>query len=355
MPENFINLVIWYELFEWNAYLHSDKQIFMKFRSFKLKISFIVGIIISVIIVALTVFAAVTSRNNAIEEAKREITFAAEDYAGNIKSTIDHSFHVLRTLSDNYLSLQKTGGFTREEAIEMLKGVLNANNEFVGMSTLWEANAFDGEDSLYANTPGHDETGQFIPYLSLSADRAINLEPLVGFDIEGDGDYYLVPKRTKLETITEPYMYPVNGVDVFMITLVVPLMENSVFKGITTIDYGVNFIQNAAIKMQKTLYNGEVEVSFISNKGVYLANTEDNKLIGQNIKSIEENYKEILAKIQNGKKGVLVTDNAIEIDIPVTFGKTNTPWQIKLKVPYSVILVEANKQMFLLIVVGITA
>ena len=43
------------------------------------------------------------------------------------------------------------------------------------------------------------------------------------------GDWHSVPKRTLKPTIVDPYVYPVNGVNVLMTTVATPMIVNGRF------------------------------------------------------------------------------------------------------------------------------
>ena len=135
------------------------------------------------------------------------------------------------------LTGMKTQGsqLNRSQVNAMLKQVLVDNPQFVGVYTLWEPNAFDSKDAQYANTPGTDETRRFIPYWTRSGDEIV-LEPLVDYEVEGAGDYYLIPKRTKQDAIIDPYLYPIDGQDVLITSLVVPIVIDGQFYGIAGVD-----------------------------------------------------------------------------------------------------------------------
>jgi len=42
------------------------------------------------------------------------------------------------------------------------------------------------------------------------------------YETAGAGDYYLVPRQRKKETVLEPYFYEVNGTKVLMTSVAVP-------------------------------------------------------------------------------------------------------------------------------------
>jgi len=49
----------------------------------------------------------------------------------------------------------------RDVMNSILRNVLEKEERFNGVWTLWEPNALDGKDAEYAGKPGYDETGRF--------------------------------------------------------------------------------------------------------------------------------------------------------------------------------------------------
>ncbi|MDR2027922.1 MAG: hypothetical protein LBP93_00135 [Treponema sp.] len=60
----------------------------------------------------------------------------------------------------------------------MVRALVEENPDIIAASSAWEPNALDGLDAEYANTPGTDQTGRFIPYWFRGV-LYISLEPLV--------------------------------------------------------------------------------------------------------------------------------------------------------------------------------
>ena len=92
----------------------------------------------------------------------------------------------------------------------MLRQALANEPEVLAIYTLWEPDALDGRDAEFVGTAGHDGSGRFIPYWNRGAGDLL-LEPLVDYETEGAGDYFLIPKRTGRDAWIEPYLYPVAG------------------------------------------------------------------------------------------------------------------------------------------------
>lgn len=62
------------------------------------------------------------------------------------------------------------------------------------------------------------------------------MTPLIAYDKAGDGDYYLVPKARGKETMVEPYLYPIDGVQVLMTSAVVPITIDNKVVGVAGVD-----------------------------------------------------------------------------------------------------------------------
>ena len=99
----------------------------------------------------------------------------------------------------------------------MLRELLRANPDLIATWTGWEPNALDGRDRAFAGTASADASGRFMPYWNRGS-GTIKREVLTGYEAEPDGAYYLRPKKLNRLVAIEPYIYPVAGKDVVMMS-----------------------------------------------------------------------------------------------------------------------------------------
>ena len=126
---------------------------------------------------------------SAIENA----TNLAGRHAMEVKAMLEVPMDAARTLAQTMeLFRNLDPAERRRDYNNTLRGILAANPEFLGVWSCWEPDALDGMDAQYAGTPGSDSSGRFIPYWNRGT-GSITLEPLVGYDKSGEGDYYQVP------------------------------------------------------------------------------------------------------------------------------------------------------------------
>jgi methyl-accepting chemotaxis protein len=320
---------------------------FFELKSIQLKIVLLGGLCVLLMSASLIGYAIITSRSSALASAEREANAVAKSQAGIIDADVEKALNTANTLDQSLAGMKAQGiQMSRSQVNAMLKQVLADNPEFVGVYTLWEPNAFDGQDAQYANTIGHDKTGRFIPYWTRSGDKII-LEPLVDYEVEGAGDYYLIPKRTKQDAIIDPYLYPIDGQDVLMTSLVVPIIVDGKFYGIAGVDLPLAFLQKLADGVD--VYNKSGELVLISNNGTLAAVTGKPELVNTSLQDFSEDWKKDLDAIQRGQETVEQQDGILEIHVPIHFGETPTPWSSNLNIPISVITAQANASMWRMI------
>ncbi len=313
----------------------------MKANSLKTRILISTAI---VFFISLTIIVVYNSKSRIDEQTnaalKNSVTIS-ENLIHDIQLNIDYTFDALRILNDN-LSVSKNK-LDRATANEMLKNLMKNNPDFFGICTLWEPNAFDGKDNEFINQTGHDKTGRFIPYWTRGAEKELRLDPLADYEVDNDNNYYLPVKRAKKEHIMNPYHYEVGGKNVFMISILSPILINSEFQGITGVDYEIDFIQKQVLASQAKIYNGKSQIEVISNNGSIVASTISSDSIGKNILDLEfENADKMLKKIQRGKSETKIVGDNLVITKSFSFGKTDTPWQVRISIPYSEIIKEGK-------------
>ncbi|MBI9019338.1 MAG: methyl-accepting chemotaxis protein [Phycisphaerae bacterium] len=327
----------------------------MKFKSIQWKITAWAGlclVITSVIIVTYSVWtmrdSAAQTRKDAVDAAIKHVGTVAKERAGQIKADIEVAANVARTMADTLSGIKDEISkveLDRDEANSILKIILTRNPQFVGTYTGWETNAFDGLDDVYAKTNGHDDTGRFIPYWNRNAQGEMAIEPLMGYDVLGDGDYYQLPKKLKKECIIDPYVYPVQGKDTLITSLVVPIIVDDVFYGIAGVDMQLSFLQDLANDVQD-LYDGTATIALISNNGTLAGITGRPEMLGKKITELDEHYENDLENIRTGKMDmeILEEEGVLEAFIPFSVGQTATPWSVHIIIPEEKITEKADMQ-----------
>ncbi len=293
---------------------------------------------------------AINARDDAVARARVHASELARRIGGNIEVHLEGALFTARTLAQSFAGIKEDpSAFPPDRAAvnEMIKNVLIRNPQFIGMSTCWEPDAFDGKDPENINAPGHDSTGRFIPYWYRTGTGSVAVTPLVDYDVEGDGDYYLIPKRTRSECLIEPYVYPVAGKDVFMTTLSVPIMADGVFYGIVTVDIPLAFLQGIVDDVPEQ-YDRSVKIALFSHEGTLAAVTGQPELAGQHMKAVyRDDWEDDLADIQAGEMLIesMEGEEELEIHVPMEIGETGTPWSISLIIPDNMITARADEQL----------
>ena len=327
----------------------------MKFNSLKTKFGFTVSITAFILFASIVTYSVISARKKAIENAENKMVLLAEKYAFKIKAEIELAMNISNNLASTFTSLRQSETIKIDRAgmNKLLVKSLNDNPSFFGICTLWEPNAFDNKDSKFANTKGHDSTGRFIPYWTRHNKNKFILEPLVEYTIDGSGVWYLIPKRTKKEIFLGPYNYKVQGKNVFMASSITPILINNEFQGIIGVDITIDFLQKYVKNAKDEIFKSKVNISIIGNNGTYAANTLYPGKIGKNITEYFDNANEQLQLIKEGKIQKYYQNNNLEVQVPIFIGKTITPWQVRISIADNIILADAKKQMWNLIILGL--
>jgi GAF domain-containing protein len=296
-------------------------------------------------------YAAFALRNEAIRSAESRALDIAHAQAAEIQTVLERTLSSGETFTQSVI-VGKTEGvpLSREQVNAMLRQVLKDNPQYVGVDVLFEPNAFDGKDAIFANTTGSDANGRFLPYWTRGEGGKIQVELLQDYDIS---DWYQCPKTTKVPCLIDPYVYPVQGQDVWMTSLVIPFVYEDKFLGITGIDTPVTFLQELADHVD--IFDGEGKVVIISNNGTLLGVTGQPELIGQPVTVVHNHFSpEDYQMIKDGAEMLQYGpgQEQLEVFVPIQVGSIATPWSVNVIVPSSAILAEASSQMWRMIAIG---
>ena len=295
---------------------------------------------------------------NASKMARLEAEDKALDIAliqsQRVQAVLNNAMDIARTVAHTLEGVKMSGKAPdREQINAMLKNVLRQNPDFIAIDTCWEPNALDGRDAEFIGAQGHDDTGRFVPYWNRGS-GAIEVEPLINFYTES---WYQVPKTTGKEIITEPYVYPVGGVDVLMTTVVAPIKVNGQFLGMVAVDIALDTFGSMMEKVKpfETGYG-----YLLSNEG-YTVTHPRKDIIGKNARDVitGKDRDGFMGALKNGTSFSMVREAinggmaTYQILAPIRVGNTDTPWSIGIVVPLEKVLEGAHRLRNTSIVIGI--
>ncbi|MDM8519175.1 methyl-accepting chemotaxis protein [Anaerolineales bacterium HSG6] len=302
-------------------------------QSIQFKITVVIGLFLLITAAIAFGIAGYRSYWRAENVAESQAIAVAKLQAGVIKAEIEVALAAGRTLAQTLAVVKSQNvALSRDEVNAILKQLLADNPHFLGTYTLWEPDAFDGQDAVYVNQHPYDHTGRFMAYWNRNEVSNIQVETLTGYELEGDGDYYQLPKQTKRECIIEPYLYPVQGKDTFMTSLVVPIMVGDEFYGIAGVDLSLDFLQQLTDKADLG-YEGMAQLVLITHDGTLAGVTGDETKVGKPAKEIHPDFDDEIQRVKDGKEFVEWMGDDLEVFVPIDFGQTGTPWSVNLLIP----------------------
>ncbi|MBN2693870.1 Cache 3/Cache 2 fusion domain-containing protein, partial [bacterium] len=297
--------------------------------------------------------------NSQKKDAYSKASEMAFRYANEVKSQFEIPLSVAKEIAYIFKSFKdENKELSRDLVNQILKTSLDNNGDFLGVWSVWEANAIDSKDSEFKNILGSDQNGRFAPYWNRVG--GIHLEACVDFDSTGEtGEYYNRPKRLKKDVIMEPVVYPINGVDVMVVSFASPIInKNGDVLGVVGVDISMDKIREIISKIKP--YNTGYAM-LISNSGSFAAHPKTD-ILGKIIGDIDNNPKKdfIKSSIKNGKpfyldKKAIGTSQETHISYaPFTVGDTASPWSIGVAIPMNIALQESYSTLWFMIFFGIS-
>ncbi|MCT4631434.1 MAG: methyl-accepting chemotaxis protein [Firmicutes bacterium] len=296
-------------------------------------------------------------RNTDLESMESRANSLSQQQAKIFSDEFKHIEFVVKSYSEDFAILIKNNNLSREDAIAIMSDSLIENASVVAHGMGFEPGTFDGRDSEYQGMSnlGSDGNGRFLPYIYFDGNNNVAVEDLVGYDVPGDGDWYLIPKKTGKPIITEPYFYPINGVDVLMFTISYPVKVDGGFIGVVTADVAIDSVQKNLIEAD-TRRELNIESFMFTNMGTAIAATVDESLINTDISS-DESISKILSSDGNESyfgETKFVDGKQLVVSYPVNFISKDTKWYLMNNIPEKVILSKYQNQLKInLIVIAI--
>lgn len=252
----------------------------------------------------------------------------ADQVAADIRNQFERPIGTVEGMRDAIVAARAGHVVDRGVHNGIIQATLSQTPELLATWTAWEPNAFDGQDSNFVSTNGHDATGRFVPYWH-RAGNGVALTALTDYDKPGAGDYYLLAQQSGKPVMVEPYDYAIDGKTVLMTSIALPVVEGGKAVAVVGADMALDELK-AKIGALKLPYDGEVSV--LSGSGVYLYN-KDKGLLGK---------KDGAGRGADGVVSDPLLGDVIRVEEPVTLKNFDAGWTVRVKLPLSAVLADAR-------------
>ena len=257
---------------------------------------------------------------------------SAREAAGTLQTRITANLATVVNLAAAMRATKQANlPVSREQTSEMVKAALFSSDDFIGSAITWEPNALDGKDAEYAGKkPEYDDSGRYMPYWTRAAGGGVHVDPIVFDPAPGANDWYDIPKASGKVFFTEPYVYPIEGKDVLMASLVAPIMVDGKFQGTASADFALTRL--AKILSELKPIEGST-LSLVSNGGLYASNPDPKRIS----KKADDIPAEGLEHIRKGQTYEYVdAQNTIHLLQPMVITADTAPWSVRMSFPRSV-------------------
>lgn len=297
-----------------------------------------------------------------VSERAREATMGLVQADGEkLLEPLIRSLHETVSFANVLQNKERINQFERRDfANELLRNYLASRPDLLGVWTGWEPDAFDGLDSMYADSPGHDASGRFIPYWYRDAGK-LELTYLLDYEDTDKGAYYQLAKQQRKPVVLDPFLYPVGDKTILMTTIAVPIIIDGQFLGVIGVDISVDTLQSEVAK-----FNTATSVSALfGHHGTVIAHPDGQRL-GRNMEETEGDFMgQYLAPASTAVKNAtsysaefyssIMQDDVMVTYMPLSLGETGASWSLARIVPIGQVLADVNSIIRQVVLLGVGA
>ncbi len=243
----------------------------------------------------------------------------------------------------------------REDMTRQVKSALQANPDLLGLSLVFEANALDGKDELFANQAelGSNDKGRFALYWSQPTPGKISSMALPESDMadtstgpsgQAANAWFTCPRTTLKPCVIEPYFYVIDGHNVLMTSIVFPLVVDGKVIASLSVDINLNSLQATSQSASKKLYDGQTAVSIISPAGLLAGYSPDAGKLSQRLDAVDKTSGAELLRLLASNSNVtsLHSNGQLKVLSPFQPIPGGPSWGVLLDVPEKVLVSRAE-------------
>lgn len=321
-------------------------------KSIAQKLSILIIGLFLVLFIAYTVITSSILHKQSIQDAESYAISNTELSAAQMSDRFKKTNEMLRTTKEVFETLYAEEKLTADEALSIIKNNLIHNEDAMGMAAIFE------KSSISLDTPATsglvDSEQRFIPYL-YKDEAHITTEALNDYEIEGIGDWYLIPRNEYRTVLTEPYTYDVGGEIILMTTFSMPLIDaNGTFFGVITTDLSIDYLN----ELVNAISPDDGYASIITGAGFLTTNSFSEELNGTDMRDSFD-WDTIENTLQQGNVSTFYRDSkqlnkeSFYAFAPMLLEGIEDIWTVQTVVPKAKILETYNTILWLTIIAAV--
>jgi len=275
--------------------------------------------------------------------AEKYLQQIAQSEALKIQSELSYARDVAHNLGHSMIALPPIGITDRNVGYKMLESAMRDNPDYLSVSVTFEENVWDGRDAEFAGQPNQAPEGRYAFFVDSDASGKFNVHPLMSFLTPGQGDYYLVPQKTRKDTLIEPYSYAYNGVPTLLTSVATPIVSEGKLYGVVTSDISLASLQQKVNQIKP--WQGVGYAVLLSTAGKVISYPDKN-LTSKPFPGDTHNFTSDVIEQADAVLG----EDALVTWQPVKIGNSADSWYLGVVAPVSKVMEAANRQLTLAIV-----
>ncbi|MEI2644391.1 MAG: methyl-accepting chemotaxis protein [Candidatus Competibacter sp.] len=346
---------------------------YMRLNSVQWKITLLAGICLittASILVAYSLIASEKSQKLVREQAtqiiidtvKEQILSKGLAEITTVNAQFEAAYYEAKILAQKITrakaTTNSTNSITRQQLNEFMQGVLEVNENFLGIYAVFEPNQLDGLDDQLIDDQksGSNEKGRFAPYWTHDDNGKIQFEAIVEKDLSPDAErdedgvrkneWYWCPLESRNICVVEPYIETVQGKNILMSTVAVPVLKDNRAIGVVGVDIALSTLQKLTEQVNHSLYQGQGETAIISHRGILVGYSKGDQNLGQSIKKAWASEAADFLKVIQARQSIIrihPQTQQIEAVTPVYVGHSATPWAMLIRISQDAVTVRAKE------------
>lgn len=243
----------------------------------------------------------------------------------------------------------------REDLTRQVRSALKANRSLLGIYVVFEPNALDGKDELFADQAnlGSNDKGRFSIYWSQDDKGELSSEALTeenlsdatpGISGAPYNAWYSCPLQQKKVCLLDPYIDEADGVKILMTSIAFPLVQGDKVIGVLGVDISLSSLQELSTHAHQGLFDGAGHVSIISPAGLLAGHSRDSSLLGGKLeKAFVNQHRELISLVAGNRPEILQNDGSLQVLQPLLPIPESQPWGVLMEVPEQVLIARATQ------------